>query len=104
MRDDEFWKWELERRLSLIRWESEDQQHAEEDRRVQASRKPALEQRHRQLGSREHETSMMLFGGIRPDQVEARSRRILSLGGQVKSGFARPPRPLRGRRVAGGDL
>jgi hypothetical protein len=72
-----FWKWELERRLAVARWEREDAEFADEDQRIQAARGPILARRQQQLGIREHEESMMQFGGLRLDQAEARVRRIV---------------------------
>jgi hypothetical protein len=73
-----FWLWELERRLALARWDREDAEFGAEGRRIEAERGPILAKRQQQIGIREHEDSMMIFGGLRPDQVETRVRRIVA--------------------------
>ncbi len=71
-----YWKWELERRLAVARWQREDDDMAAADARIEAERAPVMEMRKRQLARREQEAAQMRGGLLSPDAVAERLQRI----------------------------
>lgn len=71
-----FWKWELERRLAVRRWDREDAEMAEAEASAAGARAPLLEVRRAQLARREQEGAGGLPGGATSERPGTRADRI----------------------------